>query len=139
MGCKFCATGTLGIIGDLSAGEILEQLNHANAISTIRNVVFMGMGEPLNNYKNVKFAVEFMIDTKRYSLPNAPAVLVISISISIVIAIVVVISVAIAIALVLTSPTSPLTPPDSQQIQPQPQARDCEHRGGHQCYAEAYR
>jgi hypothetical protein len=70
MGCKFCATGTLGIIGDLSAGEILEQLNHANAISTIRNVVFMGMGEPLNNYKNVKFAVEFMIDTKRYFPPS---------------------------------------------------------------------
>lgn len=47
MGCKFCATGTMGIIGDLTAGEIVEQLIHANAVTKIRNVVFMGMGEPL--------------------------------------------------------------------------------------------
>ena len=68
MGCRFCATGTLGIIGDLSAGEILEQLVHANMVTPIRNVVFMGMGEPLNNYMNVKLAVEFMIDNRRFSL-----------------------------------------------------------------------
>jgi adenine C2-methylase RlmN of 23S rRNA A2503 and tRNA A37 len=47
MGCKFCATGTMGIIGDLTAGEIVEQLIHANCVTKIRNVVFMGMGEPL--------------------------------------------------------------------------------------------
>jgi adenine C2-methylase RlmN of 23S rRNA A2503 and tRNA A37 len=47
MGCRFCATGTMGIIGNLSSGEILEQLIHANNITPIRNVVFMGMGEPL--------------------------------------------------------------------------------------------
>lgn len=47
MGCKFCATGTMGIIGDLTAGEIVEQLVHANSVTRIRNVVFMGMGEPL--------------------------------------------------------------------------------------------
>eukprot|EP01041_Mallomonas_annulata_P011374 gene11374-23807_t len=68
MGCRFCATGTMGIIGDLTSSEILEQLIHANMISRIRNVVFMGMGEPLNNYENVKLAVEFMIDTKRFGL-----------------------------------------------------------------------
>jgi adenine C2-methylase RlmN of 23S rRNA A2503 and tRNA A37 len=38
------------------------------AICKIRNVVFMGMGEPLNNYANLKSAVEFMIDNKRFSL-----------------------------------------------------------------------
>lgn len=68
MGCKFCATGTMGIIGDLTAGEIIEQLVHANAITRIRNVVFMGMGEPLNNYDNVKSAVQFMIDPRRFGL-----------------------------------------------------------------------
>lgn len=68
MGCKFCATGTMGIIGDLSSAEIIEQLVHANNITRIRNVVFMGMGEPLNNYDNVKLAVEFMVDTKRFGL-----------------------------------------------------------------------
>ena len=70
MGCTFCATGTMGIIGDLSAGEILEQLVHANAVleTPVRNVVFMGMGEPLNNYANVKEAVKGMVDTKRFGL-----------------------------------------------------------------------
>lgn len=67
-GDRFCATGTMGIIGDLTSGEIIEQLVHANSITQIRNVVFMGMGEPLNNYDNVKRAVEFMVDTKRFAL-----------------------------------------------------------------------
>jgi adenine C2-methylase RlmN of 23S rRNA A2503 and tRNA A37 len=68
MGCRFCATGTMGIIGDLTAGEIIEQLVHANAVTQIRNVVFMGMGEPLNNYENVKRAVSFMVDNKLFAL-----------------------------------------------------------------------
>ena len=68
MGCTFCATGTMGIIGSLSTGEILEQLVHAGRRAKIRNIVFMGMGEPLNNYDNVKEAVLGMLDTKRWSL-----------------------------------------------------------------------
>jgi len=43
----------MGIIGDLTSGEILEQLLVANRVTRIRNVVFMGMGEPLNNYPQV--------------------------------------------------------------------------------------
>lgn len=42
MACTFCATGTMGLKGDLSAGEILEQVLHASRVSPIRNVVFMG-------------------------------------------------------------------------------------------------
>jgi adenine C2-methylase RlmN of 23S rRNA A2503 and tRNA A37 len=68
MGCKFCATGTMGIIGDLTEGEILEQLVRANRITRIRNVVFMGMGEPLNNYTNVRRALHFMTDPERCRL-----------------------------------------------------------------------
>jgi adenine C2-methylase RlmN of 23S rRNA A2503 and tRNA A37 len=68
MGCKFCATGTMGIIGNLTVGEIIEQVVHANNVAKIRNVVFMGMGEPLNNYEAVKSALEFLIDTRLYSL-----------------------------------------------------------------------
>ncbi|TDH68833.1 hypothetical protein CCR75_009792 [Bremia lactucae] len=60
MGCTFCATGTLGIIADLCSGEILEQLAHANRVARIRNVVFMGMGEPLNNYDAVLAAIRAM-------------------------------------------------------------------------------
>lgn len=41
MGCTFCATGTMGLEGDLTAGEIVEQLVHANRVTPIRNVVFM--------------------------------------------------------------------------------------------------
>ena len=41
MGCTFCATGTMGLTADLTAGEIVEQLVHANAVAQVRNVVFM--------------------------------------------------------------------------------------------------
>ncbi|KAH6570820.1 hypothetical protein BASA60_007543 [Batrachochytrium salamandrivorans] len=68
MGCTFCATGTMGLLANLSAGEILEQLVHANTVERIRNVVFMGMGEPLDNYPAVLMAVQGMIDTSRFGL-----------------------------------------------------------------------
>jgi adenine C2-methylase RlmN of 23S rRNA A2503 and tRNA A37 len=52
--CSFCATGTMGIIAHLKAAEILEQVWHARhevpAGYSVRNVVFMGMGEPLDNF-----------------------------------------------------------------------------------------
>ncbi|RDX99025.1 rlmN, partial [Mucuna pruriens] len=60
MGCKFCATGSMGFKTNLSSGEILEQLVYASTFSLIRNVVFMGMGEPLNNYSAVVEAVRVM-------------------------------------------------------------------------------
>ncbi|KAK4744619.1 hypothetical protein SAY87_010931 [Trapa incisa] len=60
MGCKFCATGSMGFKSNLSSGEIVEQLVHASRISLIRNVVFMGMGEPLNNYTALVEAVRIM-------------------------------------------------------------------------------
>lgn len=41
MGCTFCATGTMGLKGNLSAGEIVEQLVHALRVAGVRNVVFM--------------------------------------------------------------------------------------------------
>ncbi|CAO2823273.1 unnamed protein product [Amaranthus hypochondriacus] len=60
MGCKFCATGSMGFKSNLSTGEIVEQLVHAFHISNIRNIVFMGMGEPLNNYSALVEAVRIM-------------------------------------------------------------------------------
>lgn len=41
MGCTFCATGTMGLKGNLSSGEIVEQLVHAYQVTPIRNIVFM--------------------------------------------------------------------------------------------------
>ncbi|KAJ8763426.1 hypothetical protein K2173_002309 [Erythroxylum novogranatense] len=61
MGCKFCATGSMGFKNNLSSGEIVEQLVHASHFSEIRNVVFMGMGEPLNNYTAVVEAIRIML------------------------------------------------------------------------------
>eukprot|EP00930_Biecheleria_cincta_P075420 TRINITY_DN62593_c0_g1_i1.p1 TRINITY_DN62593_c0_g1~~TRINITY_DN62593_c0_g1_i1.p1 ORF type:complete len:472 (+),score=87.50 TRINITY_DN62593_c0_g1_i1:23-1417(+) len=80
MGCTFCATGTLPIVGDLSAGEIVEQLllaQHQEAKDgrqPVRNAVFMGMGEPLNNYDAVLTAVRTMTDLNqlgRLALPQS--------------------------------------------------------------------
>lgn len=68
MACKFCATGTMGLKGNLNAAEIFEQLIHSMRIQRIRNIVFMGMGEPLNNYKAVQQAIRMMVDTKLYGL-----------------------------------------------------------------------
>ncbi|KAJ9159414.1 hypothetical protein P3X46_024922 [Hevea brasiliensis] len=61
MGCKFCATGSMGFKNNLSSGEIVEQLVHASYLSQIRNVVFMGMGEPLNNYTALVEAIRVML------------------------------------------------------------------------------
>ena len=64
MGCTFCATGTMGLVSHLTAGEICEQVLHAvhyaSRDAPVRNVVFMGMGEPLDNYENVLAAVRTM-------------------------------------------------------------------------------
>ncbi|XP_006649584.1 dual-specificity RNA methyltransferase RlmN [Oryza brachyantha] len=60
MGCRFCATGTMGFKSNLSSGEIVEQLVHASRYSQIRNVVFMGMGEPLNNYNALVEAIQVL-------------------------------------------------------------------------------
>lgn len=69
MGCTFCETGTLGHLGNLTAGEIVEQLYHAQrwvrdgslGPKRVRNIVFMGMGEPLDNYSAILGAVECMM------------------------------------------------------------------------------
>ncbi len=60
VGCKFCATGIGGLDGNLSAGRIVEQvwrLAQLPGVGRISNVVFMGMGEPLANFKPVVHAV----------------------------------------------------------------------------------
>jgi len=71
VGCYFCATGQQGFERNLLAGEIIEQIfycvryikqqvptpDHELARKAITNVVFMGMGEPLANYENVRQAI----------------------------------------------------------------------------------
>jgi len=69
MGCVFCATGQMGYRRQLSAAEIVSQVVHvARALGAsadprrLRNVVFMGMGEPLHNYDAVMRAVRVLLD-----------------------------------------------------------------------------
>ena len=63
--CKFCATGRMGLIANLTAGEIVDQLLQVSLYARERgervtNVVMMGMGEPLLNYKQVVRALRLM-------------------------------------------------------------------------------
>lgn len=64
VGCKFCATATLGFSRNLSTGEIFEQVYLLNSLSLetygnpLSNIVYMGMGEPLLNYKNMMASVD---------------------------------------------------------------------------------
>jgi len=75
----------MGLSGNLTTGEMLEQIVHADRILAnewaehkengvnldfVRNVVFMGMGEPLDNYSNVVEACRALIDKKRWNLAH---------------------------------------------------------------------
>jgi 23S rRNA (adenine2503-C2)-methyltransferase len=62
MGCVFCATGKLGFARNLTAGEIVDQLNavESGIEQRVSNIVFMGMGEPLANYEAVLDAVRIL-------------------------------------------------------------------------------
>lgn len=73
MRCGFCATGKMGLTRSLTADEIMDQYrfwsyfirdeaNHFEEESRISNVVFMGMGEPLANYENVKKTIQTWLD-----------------------------------------------------------------------------
>ena len=79
VGCKFCASGIGGVKGNLTAGQIVEQVVRLNEVLSpraaggsptsvglnsdrINHIVFMGMGEPLANYSNVLQAVRILHD-----------------------------------------------------------------------------
>ncbi|HYX93066.1 MAG TPA: 23S rRNA (adenine(2503)-C(2))-methyltransferase RlmN [Myxococcaceae bacterium] len=70
MACSFCATGKLGLKRHLTAGEIVAQVHAVNrevrtnegqeTFRPLTNLVFMGMGEPLHNFENLKKALEIL-------------------------------------------------------------------------------
>jgi 23S rRNA (adenine2503-C2)-methyltransferase len=64
MGCRFCATGRQGLVRDLAAWEIVDQVIRIQADSEhpVRGVVFMGMGEPLLNYESVIRAARILAE-----------------------------------------------------------------------------
>ncbi|MGH8222921.1 MAG: 23S rRNA (adenine(2503)-C(2))-methyltransferase RlmN [Woeseiaceae bacterium] len=74
--CAFCATGAQGFNRNLSTAEIVGQVNYANRLlprrpngePAVTNVVFMGMGEPLANYRNLLPALDLLVSDYCYGL-----------------------------------------------------------------------
>lgn len=64
IGCPFCATGLGGLVRNLSAGEIVDQILAIQRVTgeRVSNVVFMGMGEPFANYRQVIKAARLLSD-----------------------------------------------------------------------------
>ena len=60
MNCKFCMTGKQGFSANLTAGQIINQINSLPERDRLTNVVMMGMGEPLDNLDEVLKALEIM-------------------------------------------------------------------------------
>ncbi len=75
MACSFCATGKLWLIRNLEFYEIIDQImwaihTLAKEEKKLRNVVYMGMGEPFLNYENVKRSIEIACSQKKLDLSN---------------------------------------------------------------------
>ncbi len=76
VGCKFCFTTKDGLIRNLETSEIVDQYIEVQRFigntpeNRISNVVYMGMGEPLANYDNVKKSVQIFTDDKMLGLSN---------------------------------------------------------------------
>ena len=72
LGCSFCATGEMGLVRNLTSGEIVEQVLQIQKMSTrrITNVVFMGMGEPFMNYTRVIKACQILGDPEGVAIAN---------------------------------------------------------------------
>ncbi len=73
MNCSFCHTATQGLTGNLRAEEIIQQYILAKEFAKedsrpIRNLVFMGQGEPLHNFENIKKTLNILTDTNGISL-----------------------------------------------------------------------
>ena len=70
MNCLFCQTGKQGFEGNLSAGDILNQILHLPEFENLTNFVFMGMGEPMDNYDAIMKAIDVM--TSEWGLAMSP-------------------------------------------------------------------
>lgn len=60
MGCRFCMTARQGFQANLSAGEIVNQVRSLPEREKLTNIVYMGMGEPLDNFQNVMQSLEIL-------------------------------------------------------------------------------
>ncbi|HEY6838750.1 MAG TPA: 23S rRNA (adenine(2503)-C(2))-methyltransferase RlmN, partial [Geobacteraceae bacterium] len=70
MGCRFCLTGTFSLSRNLTAAEIVNQVCAVRREADIRNIVFMGMGEPLHNVDNVIRAIRILYSADGMQFSN---------------------------------------------------------------------
>jgi len=68
MGCLFCMTGKQGFQGQLTAGEIVNQIRSIDESGSISNIVFMGMGEPFDNLEEVMKSIEILTAPWGYAM-----------------------------------------------------------------------
>lgn len=68
MNCLFCMTGKQGFQGQLTTGDIINQLRSIPERDKLTNIVFMGMGEPLDNWMEVKKALEILTAPWGYAM-----------------------------------------------------------------------
>lgn len=68
MGCKFCRSGRLKKIRNLTAGEIVQQVLYINRETPLSGISVMGIGEPLDNFENVLDFVDIMLYPKGLAL-----------------------------------------------------------------------
>jgi len=72
--CRFCRTGQQGLVRDLTVGEIVNQLgavqNYLGERKGLRNIVLMGMGEPLANYENTLRALEIILHPSGFNFSH---------------------------------------------------------------------
>ncbi len=66
MGCDFCETARLGLLRNLTAAEIVGQIYYAKHVlgHNIKNIVYMGMGEPLDNFDNLIKSIDILCEDK---------------------------------------------------------------------------
>ena len=74
MACKFCLTATMGFKRNLTPGEIVDQVLNAHSLmpqeKQLRNIVYMGMGEPFNNYDNTIQSLKIFLDSHGFAFSS---------------------------------------------------------------------
>lgn len=68
MGCLFCMTGKQGFQGQLSAGDIVNQVRSIEEFEDVTNIVYMGMGEPFDNLNEVLKSIEILTSEWGYAM-----------------------------------------------------------------------
>ena len=73
MGCRFCRTAQMGLKRNLTPGEMIAQVLQAESLlgeQELRNLVFMGMGEPFHNYENLITALQILTDDQGFAFSS---------------------------------------------------------------------